>query len=168
MIRLGNTMEIAGIEQDTYILNLLINAFCHCSQLRFALSTLARMLKAGHEPDVFTFTTLLRPFCLEENASVYDAPTLFKNMKAMGYKPNVVTYNTVIKGLLNGNMISQVPGVLDQMFERGCQPNAVTKSTFISGLCKQDLHGSAILLLRKMENDNEDVTTKKKILIHIT
>ena len=59
-------MGLVGIVPDKYVLNIVINCFCHLKQMPFSLSVLGKFIKFGYELDTVTFSTLIKVFLLEE------------------------------------------------------------------------------------------------------
>ena len=51
-------------------------------------------------------------------------------------QPNVVTYSTVIDGLLKEGEVGKAYSLFCVMLQRGISPNVVTCNSIISGMCK--------------------------------
>ncbi|VVA38586.1 PREDICTED: pentatricopeptide, partial [Prunus dulcis] len=97
VISFYNKMGVSRIGHDVCTLNILINSYCHLNQMGFSLSVLGKFFKLGLEPSVFTFTTLINGFLLENR--VVQAAELFNKMiNAGNCQPDAVTYGTLVKG----------------------------------------------------------------------
>ncbi|MCO5575041.1 hypothetical protein L7F22_028838 [Adiantum nelumboides] len=74
-------------------------------------------------------------------------------MKKRGCTPNVVTYSSLIDGLLKANEISKALAILSEMEDRGdTLPNLVTYHVVITWLVKQGRPQDALAILRKIGN----------------
>ncbi|KAF3328769.1 pentatricopeptide repeat-containing protein [Carex littledalei] len=59
---------------------------------------------------------------------------MLQTMILKGLKPNVVCYNTYMKGLCNKGFIEKAEGVIQTMISKGLQPDEVSYNTLIKGL----------------------------------
>ena len=64
VISLIRDMESLKISPSFYILNTLINCFCHLNCVDFGFSFLARLFKLGYQPDRITLNTPVKGLCL--------------------------------------------------------------------------------------------------------
>ncbi|KAJ9535491.1 hypothetical protein OSB04_un001378, partial [Centaurea solstitialis] len=97
-IHLFKQMTAIGAPIDVWTTNIVIKCCCQLSCTTEGFAIVAYGFKRGVIPDVCTFSTLLNGFILEDR--VHEAERLFK--KLIKWKlciPNVVMYNTMIKGL---------------------------------------------------------------------
>jgi pentatricopeptide repeat protein len=62
---------------------------------------------------------------------------MFDEMRKMGCHPNVVTFNTLIRGLFRERRIDEGIGMVYEMIELGCQLSDVTCEILVDGLCKE-------------------------------
>ncbi|KAM7462385.1 hypothetical protein LguiA_030506 [Lonicera macranthoides] len=77
--------------------------------------------------------------------------SLFKR----GYEPNVVTFNTLMKGLFTEDKHSEAKNLFTKLVrKKQIEPDIVTYGTVINGLCKSGKTKIAIELLRSMETLN--------------
>ncbi|PQM32603.1 pentatricopeptide repeat-containing protein [Prunus yedoensis var. nudiflora] len=149
VISLHNQMDVSGIGPNAYTLNILINCCCHLNQMGFSLSVLGKFFKLGLELDVCTFTTLINGFLLE-NRVAEAATLLHKMMREGNCQPNVVTFNTLVKGFcMRGNNRAAIQ-LLRKMEEGVCKPGLVVYNTIIDSLCKDRLVVDALNLFSEM------------------
>ncbi|KAL3653963.1 hypothetical protein CASFOL_003644 [Castilleja foliolosa] len=71
----------------------------------------------------------------------------------LGFVPDVLTYDALLKGLFREKKISEAQGLFRKMVkEELCELSVVTYGTVIDGLCKSGNTPMAIEMLRVMEN----------------
>ncbi|KAJ9556749.1 hypothetical protein OSB04_011363 [Centaurea solstitialis] len=148
-IHLFKQMASIGAPIDVWTTNIVIKCCCQqcCTSEGFAI--VACGFKRGVVPDVCTFNTLLNGFILEDR--VHEAERLFK--KLIKWKlciPNVVMYNTMIKGLCKLGINDTAIALLKLMNERGCKPDVMTYNTIIDSLCKDEMVHDALKLFNVM------------------
>ncbi|KAI3470238.1 hypothetical protein Pfo_026901 [Paulownia fortunei] len=112
------------------------------------------------QPSVDEFAKLLNVIVKMKNYSV--ALSLFDEMRELGapvndffklgYKPNVTTFNTLIKGLFLDDKLVEAEKLFEKLLsQKLCEPNDVTILTVINGLCKAGHTVTACYLLRVLE-----------------
>ena len=66
-----------------YTLNILINCCCQMREINYGFGVFGEIMKRGFEPDLVTFSTLLRGLCLDGKVfiaiEVYDKMNLYSN-----------------------------------------------------------------------------------------
>lgn len=134
MISLYQKMEIRRIPCDSYTMNILIHCFCSCSQVSFALSTLAKITKLGFQPDIVTFNTLLRGLCL--------AWDLFCSLPRNGVEPDVQTYTIMIYGFCGKGAVSEANALFQKMW-----------STLIRGRLRASEIAASTALIKEMRSN---------------
>ncbi|XP_045795941.1 pentatricopeptide repeat-containing protein At2g36240 isoform X3 [Trifolium pratense] len=77
---------------------------------------------------------------------------MFEEMHKMGCHPNVVTFNTLIRGLFRERRIDEGIGMVYEMTELGCQLSDVTCEILVDGLCKEGRVFQACDLLMELSN----------------
>ncbi|KAJ0860153.1 putative tetratricopeptide-like helical domain superfamily [Helianthus annuus] len=122
-LHLFKQMCVVGVPVDAYSMNIAIRCCCQMSRTNndgFAL--LASCFRRAVVPNVFVFSTLLDGLILEDR--IIEAERLFKKLiKHRLCEPNVVTYNTMIKGLCKFGNNDIAIGLLRLMDERGSKPD---------------------------------------------
>ncbi|XP_031270483.1 pentatricopeptide repeat-containing protein At5g39710-like [Pistacia vera] len=99
----------------------------------------------GLSPDLMSLNILINSLCLCVEQKIMESMELMTKMGAVGYRPTVVTCNTLIDGLCKTGKISVAIKLLKEMakgneeFGVFCRPDVVTYSTIIDGLCKAGL-----------------------------
>ncbi|PWA69986.1 pentatricopeptide repeat protein [Artemisia annua] len=92
---------------DDYTMNIAINCCCHLSCTNEGFAVFGFFLKRGIRPDAWTFSTLLNGLVREDR--ILEAEIFFKKLfKDKICEPDVVMYNTMIKGLckIGNNVIA--------------------------------------------------------------
>ncbi|KAL6200417.1 hypothetical protein ACLB2K_030198 [Fragaria x ananassa] len=149
VIAMNKQMVQCGIRPDIFTLSIVMNCFCRLHQMSCCLSVLGQFFKLGLQPDVAAYSTLINGFVLENR--IQEAARIFSKMVHGGHcVPNVVTFNTIIKGLCRMGDNNEAIQFLRKMEERGCQPNVVSYNTIIDSLCKKTLVVDAMNLFSEM------------------
>ncbi|KAF9616229.1 hypothetical protein IFM89_029005 [Coptis chinensis] len=93
--------------------------------------------------------TMFVIYALAKGKHVKEAFDLMKTMEEKGFKPNVVTYNSLIKPLCKGHRVKEANVVFDEMLQKGFSPTIRTYHAFF-GILKT---GEEVFeLLEKMKN----------------
>jgi pentatricopeptide repeat protein len=80
----------------------LLNAFVRCGELPRARQILEEMARARVAPNEVTYTALVKGLCQE--GMISDALELLDRMaRAAGCRPNLRTFNTVLRGCVRAN-----------------------------------------------------------------
>ncbi|XP_057432330.1 pentatricopeptide repeat-containing protein At5g65560-like [Lotus japonicus] len=99
------------------------------------------------EPDVFTYTTMIRGFC--KMGMVESARKVFDEMRC---EPNVITYNTMIHGLCKKGEMDGAMRVFNRFAEsKSCRPDVVTFTTLIDGYSKRGEVQEALNCMKEMQ-----------------
>ncbi|KAL8155896.1 hypothetical protein AgCh_001085 [Apium graveolens] len=117
-------------------------------QYAVAVSVFRDMYVKGIPVNVFTFSTAMICFC-HLNCVDYAFALLAAIIKR-GFVPNVVTYNTLIRGLISQDNPVEAQLLFTNLIRfKLIQPNVVTYTTIINGLCKRG-HASMVVKLFKL------------------
>ncbi|KAL0377026.1 UNVERIFIED_CONTAM: hypothetical protein Scaly_0820200 [Sesamum calycinum] len=76
----------------------------------------------GLQPSIHMYKTITGLLC--EEGIIEEAKCLLKEMEKSGCAPDSVTYEVIIKGLLNRNEFSEAKAFLDEMRRRGLSLNS--------------------------------------------
>ncbi|KAK1386151.1 putative pentatricopeptide repeat-containing protein, mitochondrial [Heracleum sosnowskyi] len=97
--------------------------------------------------------------CCHSNRLDY-AFSLFASIFKRGFVPNVVTYTTLIRGLLSQHKSAEARLLFTNLIKlKELQPNVVTYSTMINGLCKTGHIDMALWLFRFMGKSDSPPNT---------
>ncbi|KAF1878501.1 hypothetical protein Lal_00047170 [Lupinus albus] len=115
-------------EFDTTCFNALLRTLCQEKSMSDARNVY-HSLKHSFRPNLQTFNILLSGWKTPE-----DAEGFFNEMREMGVKPDVVTYNSLVDVYCKGREIEKAYKVLDEMRERDLSPDVITYTSIIGGL----------------------------------
>ncbi|KAJ4725892.1 Pentatricopeptide repeat-containing protein [Melia azedarach] len=87
---------------------------------------------------------------LVDNDRLYDAKKMFDDFYKMGFRPNSISFNIMIKGWLQKGQWQEASRVFDEMLDREVQPSVVTYNCLIGFLCRKGEMEKAKGLLKDM------------------
>ncbi|XP_057780947.1 putative pentatricopeptide repeat-containing protein At1g12700, mitochondrial [Salvia miltiorrhiza] len=130
----------------------LLSTVVKMEQYSLALHLIDEMLQRDVPVDHYTLNIAIDCYCRQKRPDFGFAilGIFFKR----GYEPTVVTFNTLVKGLLLVGRVPEAAKVLWKMsVYRLCEPNEQTHSTMINGICKAvgTLHALELLCLLEKE-----------------
>ncbi|KAK7311955.1 hypothetical protein RJT34_10452 [Clitoria ternatea] len=130
-----------------FSLNTLLGVLVKVNRVNLAKAIYDLVLaEAVVEPDVYTYTTMIRGFC--KVGLVENAMKVFDEMRC---EPNMVTYNTLIHGLCKKGDMESAKRVFDRLEgSKSCEPDVVTFTTLIDGYCKKGDCQEALNCLKVM------------------
>ncbi|XP_071705390.1 pentatricopeptide repeat-containing protein At2g03880, mitochondrial-like [Rutidosis leptorrhynchoides] len=143
-------MSAVGISINTSTADSVIRCFCQLQLTELSFTVLGCCFRQGIvPPDASIYNTILDGFIGEDRT--HEAERLFKKMFIFNNnnddddestdqllllsKPDIVTYNTMLKGLCKVGDNFTAIGLLRLMNGRGCKPDIVSYNTVIDGLC---------------------------------
>ncbi|XP_074328202.1 uncharacterized protein LOC141666101 isoform X2 [Apium graveolens] len=130
--------------------NQLLAALVKMKQHSVAVSLFRNMCATNIPLDIFTFNTAINCFC-HLNRVDY-AFSLLPAIIKRGFLPDVVTYTTLIRGLISQDNPVEAQNIFNKLLRfNDIQPNVVTYTTIIDGLCKRGHPSVAVKLFRYME-----------------
>lgn len=88
---------------------------------------------------------------LVDNDQLLDAVELLHLSRKMGFRPNSVSYNIIIKGWLRKGEWDATCKVFDEMLEGKVYPSVVTYNSLVGFLCRNHRLGEAMSLLEDMK-----------------
>jgi pentatricopeptide repeat protein len=108
--------------------------------------------KSAYQPDMFTVNLVLRHYARKKDLDAIIR--LMDRLPSFRLTPDLVTYTTLIGGLLDSGRPDTARGILDVMQKTGVQPNAYVYSLLIADLAKKgtaEAMKSAETLLQQMK-----------------
>jgi len=110
--------------------NALIDACARNSDMSQVPQVLQDMAKDGLEPNIVTYSTILKGYCQENRLD--KAFELLQEMKrSTKYRPDEITYNTLIDGCARYGLYEKGVQLLLEMQEAGVRPSNFTLSVLV-------------------------------------
>jgi len=127
-MELFREMPKEGVPYNTITYNSILDACVKCSDLAGAEGLLREMLDTenSHEPDLITFSTLLKGYC--HVGDLDKALQTAETIKARGLRCDELVYNTLMDGCVKANDITAGVGLFEEMIHSGMRPSAITHS----------------------------------------
>ncbi|XP_068651027.1 pentatricopeptide repeat-containing protein At1g02060, chloroplastic [Aristolochia californica] len=150
-IKLFKSMKDHGVSPSIYSFNSIISVLLSRGRTNMAKDLFYELCDSPSvSPDVCTFNTLIRGFCL--NSMVDDGFWFFKEMSRFSCSPDIITYNTLVDGLCRAGKVKIAHNLLKGMFNKHphLKPNIVTYTTLIRGYCEKLLVSNALDLFEEM------------------
>merc|ERR1719420_2711959 len=96
-------MKSEGVAYNTITYNSIIDVCVKCGDVRAAEGLMSQMMHPASEvePDLITFSTLLKGYCQQNE--VNKALAIFQNIKTRGLKQDELVYNTLMDGCVKVN-----------------------------------------------------------------
>ncbi|KAL0388114.1 UNVERIFIED_CONTAM: putative pentatricopeptide repeat-containing protein, mitochondrial [Sesamum radiatum] len=154
-----------GIPIIEYTLTIVINCYCLLNRVDFGFAILGSFFKRGYEPNVTTFTTLIKGLFSDDR--VIKAENLFKKLLTLKLcEPDEVTVLTVINGLCKAGHTLTAYELLGLFEKTSFKPDVYSYSTVIDSLCKDRMVDEALQLLAKMidKGISPDIVTYNSML----
>jgi pentatricopeptide repeat protein len=115
-------------EFDTGCFNALLRTLCQEKSMADARNVYHR-LKHEFRPNLQTFNILLSGW-----KSTEEAEGFFKEMREMGVKPDVVSYNCLVEVYSKGRELDKAYKVVEKMRDEDIKPDVITYTSLIGGL----------------------------------
>lgn len=115
-------------EFDTNCFNALLRTLCQEKSMRDARNVY-HSLKHKFRPNLQTFNILLSGWKSSEEAEGF-----FEEMREMGVKPDVVSYNCLVDVYCKGREMDKALKLVDKMREEEILPDVITYTSIIGGL----------------------------------
>lgn len=121
-------MPAEGVQYNTITYNSVLDACVKCGELKTAEGLLREMTASttGVEPDLITFSTLLKGYC--QNGDLDKALQVVEAIKARGLRCDELVYNTLMDGCVKAGDFSAGIGLFEEMVQTGMRPSAITHS----------------------------------------
>ncbi|KAL3533593.1 hypothetical protein ACH5RR_007114 [Cinchona calisaya] len=129
----------------------------HCSSFEFlrgqiyeARNVFDSMVSGGVHPNVLSYNILINGYFKKNR--IDDAMHLLREMSCKRItpttdtwlSPDVVTYNTVIKGLCLEGLMNEAKDFFNMMEESGTTPNEITYNILVHGLLKREQYDDEV------------------------
>ncbi|XP_026384523.1 pentatricopeptide repeat-containing protein At1g12300, mitochondrial-like [Papaver somniferum] len=122
----------------------------------YGFSLFGGILKMGYDPNIITYTNLIKGLCLQGKIQV--AVELFDKMIDRGVQPNTITCNTIITGLCRVGELENALHLLRNMAKWNCEASIVSYGVIMDALGKRGLVDEALHLFWEMIDDSSIVT----------
>ncbi|KAF8398478.1 hypothetical protein HHK36_017407 [Tetracentron sinense] len=133
-----------GLESDVSVANALIDMYCKCGNLDFALQLFERI----PERDVASWTSMICGY--SHRGMLKQSLILFERMKLEGLEPNDFTWNAIIAGYAQNGDCNGAFEFFSRMKREGFIPDLVTWNAMISGFTQNHRNAEAMELFRDM------------------
>mmetsp|Transcript_10703 Transcript_10703/g.30312 ORF Transcript_10703/g.30312 Transcript_10703/m.30312 type:complete len:543 (+) Transcript_10703:1-1629(+) len=127
-LELFREMPREGVPYNTITYNSMLEACVKCGELATAEGLLREMTgpESALEPDLITFSTLLKGYC--QVGDLDKALRTTEAIKARGLRCDELVYNTLMDGCVKANDITAGVGLFEEMVQSGMRPSAITHS----------------------------------------
>ncbi|KAL0456704.1 UNVERIFIED_CONTAM: Pentatricopeptide repeat-containing protein, mitochondrial, partial [Sesamum latifolium] len=148
-LSLFDKMRQLGAPVDEFAMSIAINCYCLLNRVDFGFAILGTFFKRGCEPDVTTFTTLIKGLFLV--GEIAEAEKLFKKLLSEKLcEPDEIMYLIVLNGLSKAGHILAARDLLGHFENLSCKPDVRAYNAMIDGLCKHNMSDDALHLLSRM------------------
>ncbi|XP_021771753.1 pentatricopeptide repeat-containing protein At2g17140-like [Chenopodium quinoa] len=143
-------MESTGVVPNIITYSILMDGFCEANRLREAVDIFSFLTAKGLH-DVRAYTIMIKGFCKE--GLLVKADELLKNMEDNGCFPDECTFNTIIRGFIDGKDISRALELVRLMRIKEFAADNHTISSFVGLLTDPNIDDADKDLLKKfLEN----------------
>jgi pentatricopeptide repeat protein len=127
-LQLFREMPGEGVAYNTITYNSIIDACVKVGDLPTAESLLREITAPDSplEPDLITFSTLLKGYC--HVGDLDKALQITEAIKARGIRCDELVYNTLMDGCVKANDVTVGVGLFEEMVSNGMRPSAITHS----------------------------------------
>ncbi|KAL9271501.1 putative pentatricopeptide repeat-containing protein [Drosera capensis] len=143
-------MSEKGLEMNVVTYTLLIKGYCKLLKMNEAEDLMQEMKEKSIVADQHTYGALVDGYCKNKemdkavglknemlsSGCTGEAYKVCDQMISEGIKPSVVTYNTLLKGLLREGAFTDMFSLWRLMLKRGVHPNEVGYGTLLDGVFK--------------------------------
>jgi pentatricopeptide repeat protein len=127
-LELFREMPREGVPYNTITYNSIIDACVKGGDLATAEALLHEITapSSALEPDLITFSTLLKGYC--HIGDLDKALQITEAIKARGLRCDELVYNTLMDGCVKANDVAAGVGLFEEMVQNGMRPSAITHS----------------------------------------
>jgi len=121
-------MPLENVPYNTITYNSIIDACVKGGDLATAESLLHEIAgpNSALEPDLITFSTLLKGYC--HGGDLDKALQLTEAIKVRGLRCDELVYNTLMDGCVKANDVQAGVGLFEEMIQQGMRPSTITHS----------------------------------------
>nr|CAD1841520.1 unnamed protein product [Ananas comosus var. bracteatus] len=132
-------------------------SYSRAGKLRTAMRVLNLMQKDGCAPDLTVCNAAIQVLVMAGRLA--KAVKFSDRMERVGIKPNIITYNSLIKGSVvhsfcQSGRMEEAKNIVTEMISKGCLPDVVTYSAVIDGFCRIGKIDQARKMLKYMYKNN--------------
>lgn len=138
-----------GMNPGVAIYDSIINCLGREKRVLEAENMFKRMLESGVDPDEVVYTTMIMAYL--NSGRIIEARQLFEKMKN-SIQPSLLSYTTLISGLVKRNMTDKGCVYLARMLRDGLLPNIVLYTSLISHSLKKGKFEYAFRLVDLIDN----------------
>ncbi|XP_020552858.1 putative pentatricopeptide repeat-containing protein At1g12700, mitochondrial isoform X3 [Sesamum indicum] len=145
--------------------NKLLTSIVKMKKYSVTLNVFDEMRQSGASVDEYTLNIVINCYCLLNRVDFGFA--ILGSFFKRGYEPNIITFNTLIKGLFLDDKVIEAEKLFIKLLALGlCEPNEATILTMVNGLCKAGHTLTAYDLLRLLEKTSfkPDVQTYNTVI----
>merc|ERR1719373_1037055 len=123
-------MRASGIPCNTITYNTLLDACAKACSMSKASQLLEDMGDSGAEPDIITYSTLVKGYCAE--GDVDRAFHILDEMKRDNkFSPDEIMYNSILDGCAKQHRVDDALRMLDEMKSNSIPPSNYTLSILV-------------------------------------
>jgi len=123
-------MQQRGIPCNTIIYNTMLDACAKCYAMSRSEQVLQAMTASSVEPDIVTYSTIVKGQCLEGN--IDKALAVLKEMRAnKNIEPDEIMYNSFLDGCAKQHRVDEALTALEEMQAVGIRPSNFTVSILV-------------------------------------
>lgn len=155
VMALYDEMRERGIRPNTITFNTILNAFAQCAAMDRVPALLEdmRSVTPPVEPDLVTYSTLVKGFC--HNGDLDRGLKIWTDMTANGkFAPDEVMYNSLLDGCAKEHRLDDALRLLDDMKQRGVSPSNYTLSMLVKVMGRCDRLGQAFSLIQDLSQEH--------------
>merc|ERR1719356_1666901 len=146
-------MQARGIPCNTITFNTLLDACAKACAMKKASQLLEEMGQSSAEPDLITYSTLIKGFCAE--GDVDRAFHILDRMKRDDkFSPDEIMYNSILDGCSKQQRVDDALRLLDDMKSRGVSPSNYTLSILVKLLGNARRLPQAFQMVEDMSSQN--------------
>jgi len=167
LLLLWKKMIDTGVVPDAFLWTTRTHALFAAGSIREGVESLREMAKTETaRPNLNTINAALAG--LMKNSYAKEARSVLEyGVKVLGIRPDLVTYNTLLKGHMDLGNIQEALKILGTMEENDIKPDVVTCTIILNGLYKHMAATAASLGGLGDENTNVNQTTLFSICTHL-